>query len=199
MSSVALYLLAYLLISLTFRITRLVMVIRHSRRQGRGSMAAKPIFWVMTYSYLLFIAICGAEAFQTQRPFQWSVSLGGLSLYVLALSMRERAMQDLGRFFSPDIEIRKEHKVIRQGLYRYVRHPLLTCMGFEIIAVALVFNAYYSGLVLGLGFYFPLLWIRKTLEEKKLLQTLGSNYRLYCQDVGAFWPKLSRLRKVRYV
>ena len=104
--------------------------------------------------------------------------------------MREYAMRDLGRYFSPDIEIRSQHQVVREGLYRHVRHPLLACMGLEIIGVGLVLNAYWTlAVVLGIGFYFPLLIIRKTMEEKALLQALGDDYQIYQSEVGAFFPK----------
>ena len=104
-------------------------------------------------------------------------------------------MRDLGRFFSPNIEIRQTHYVIREGLYRYVRHPLLLCMAVEIVGLGLVFNAYHSLIWGGLCFYFPLIGVRWLLEEKELARSLGEEYRRYQEEVGAFIPKFSFLFK----
>src|SRR5205823_1472243 len=105
------------------------------------------------------LGCCSREAFGGGRGLSWRVSLAGLILYLAALILREKAMADLGRFFSTDIEIRRRHQVIRQGFYGYVRHPLLVCMAVEIIGLALVFNAYTTLLIGGVSFYFPLLMI----------------------------------------
>jgi protein-S-isoprenylcysteine O-methyltransferase Ste14 len=190
MTSLRPALLVFLVMSFCYRIARLVAVIRRTRRQPRGSVAARPIFWVMTVSYVIFLGCCTREAFESGRWLSWRVSLAGLILYLAALMLREKAMADLGRFFSTDIEIRTKHQVIRQGFYGYVRHPLLVCMAIEIVGLALVFNAYLTLFVGGIGFYFPILIIRQRLEERKLLDSLGAHYRRYQQDVGAFWPRL---------
>ena len=187
--SARVFLTTFLIGSLCFRLTRLVIAIRKAQSRDTGRTAARPIFWIMTLSYLIYLAFCGAEGFRRVGNFSWPVCAGGLLLYAGALALRERAMRDLGRFFSPDIEIRKEHQVVREGLYRYMRHPLLACMGWEIIGLGLIFNAYESLLVVGLGFYMPLILIRKSLEERTLVQSLGEGYRTYQREVGAFWPR----------
>src|SRR5438132_4508188 len=98
-----LYITVFLIISFSFRLIRLVTAIRKARGEGHGITTARPIFWVMTGSYLLFFGIGGWEALRQPMPQEWGISLFGLLLYVSALLLRERAMFDLGRFFSPDI------------------------------------------------------------------------------------------------
>lgn len=182
-----LYLWSFVVLSLSFRIPRLAFAIRQAR-QERGQKAVKPIFWVMAISYFIYFGSCAWEAFNLRNHFSYALSLFGLILFLSALALRERAMRDLGRFFSPDIEIRLEHQVIREGLYRYLRHPLLACMGLEILGIGLVFNATRTLLIGGIGLYFPLIWIRKTLEEHVLIAQMGENYRAYMREVGAFVP-----------
>jgi len=121
----------------------------------------------------------------------------GVAAYATALYLRERALRDLGRFFSPDIEIRARHEVIREGLYQHVRHPLLSCLALEILGLGLVFNAFKTLLAVGFGIYFPLIVIRQRLEEKALLRSLGDGYRSYQREVGAFWPRWTAGRLVR--
>jgi len=184
---------AFLLLSTLFRATRLVAAIRRAKRSAKGKVASKPIFWVMTLSYLIYLSLCVREGWTRNDLFAIPVFLFGVALYGLALSLREVAMRDLGRFFSPNIEIREAHHVIREGLYRYIRHPLLLCMMLEITAVGLVFNAYHSLLWGGFWFYFPLIGVRWLLEEKELVNSLGDEYRRYQEEVGPFIPKVSIL------
>jgi len=183
------YLAWFLVLSLAFRITRLIVAIKNSKARGRGFTTAPAMFWVMTVGYVCFLILGGWEGFSRASHFSWAISISGLCLYAAALLLRERAMSDLGRFFSPDIEIRQQHQVVREGLYRHMRHPLLACMGLEIIGVGCVLNAYWTLVVIGIGFYFPLIVIRKTIEEKALLKSLGEAYRSYQEEVWAFFPK----------
>ena len=192
-----LYLAVFLSVSFAYRLSRLVVSIRKARRQGRGRTTARPIFWVMTASYLLFLGFGSWEALRRAAPYAWSISILGLLLYGSALLLRELAMRDLGRYFSPDIEIRSGHRVVRQGFYSWVRHPLLVCLMTEVVGLGLLLNAFWTLLFLGGGFYLPVILIRKHLEEKTLLEQLGEEYRLYQQDVGAFVPKWDTLFGIR--
>ncbi len=181
----------YGILSLLFRLSRLIVVVRQAHASGRGSTTAKPMFWVMTIGFLIYMAIGAAEGWQKANSFHWGISALGVTLYGVALLLREKAIRDLGRFFSPDIEIRQRHHVIRKGLYRYVRHPLLLCMLIEVLAVGLTFNAFRTLLILGAGIYVPLLMLRWHLEERALVRSLGESYRHYQREVGAFWPRIS--------
>lgn len=189
MSRAGVFLVVFLALSMSFRLTRLVIAIRKAKSRGPGRTTAKPMFWIMTVSYLIFLILCAQESRHRLNSFSWSISLFGLVVYIAALGVREKAMRDLGRFFSPDIEIRRRHQVVRDGLYHYVRHPLLACMALEILGLGFVFNAYHALLFMGLGFYMPLILFRKSLEERALLASLGDAYRTYQQGVGAFWPR----------
>jgi len=191
------FLMAFLGVSLSFRLTRLLITIRRAKSHGAGQTTARPIFWIMTISYLIYLALCAREGFRRADGFFWPVCALGFFLYIAALALREQAMKDLGRFFSPDIEIRQAHHVVREGLYRYMRHPLLACMGLEIVGLGLVFNAYHALIAIGLGFYMPLILVRQALEERTLLKELGEAYRTYQREVGAFWPRFEMVFKAR--
>jgi protein-S-isoprenylcysteine O-methyltransferase Ste14 len=184
-----LYLTGFLITSTIFRITHLVFAVRKARSHNRGRTSARPIFWVMTGSYLLYLGVGSWESLRRAEPISWAISLLGLFLYVAALILRNRVMADLGRFFSPDIEVRPGHRVIREGFYAWVRHPLLVCMVVELMGLGLFLNAFRTLLFLGVCGYLPLIRVRQYLEEKTLLHQLGDEYRIYQRDVGGLLPR----------
>jgi protein-S-isoprenylcysteine O-methyltransferase Ste14 len=187
------YLIVFISISFTFRITRLFWAVRKSRQLGRGVTTARPMFWIMTGNYLIFLGFGAWEGLSHQQPHSWLLAGFGLAFYATALWMRELVMRDLGRFFSPDIEIRSDHRVIQEGFYQFVRHPLLVCLILEILGLGLALNAYRSLLLIGGGLYLPVILIRKHLEEKALVRQLGDNYRMYQRSVGALIPRWQTL------
>lgn len=181
----------FLALSFTYRMTRLHFAIRKARSEKPGTTSARAIFWIMTGTYFAFLGFGAGEALGRPFPQSWLLSGLGLGMYLFALWMRERVMKDLGRFFSPDIEIRKGHRVVREGYYGFVRHPLLVCLIIEILGLGLALNAPRALLWLGAGIYGPVILIRKYLEEKALVRQLGQEYQQYQKEVGAFIPKLN--------
>ncbi|MFA5975297.1 MAG: isoprenylcysteine carboxylmethyltransferase family protein [Elusimicrobiota bacterium] len=195
MNTVSLFITIFLVLSLGFRLTRLVIAIRKAKFRNSGRTAARPMFWIMTISYVVFLVLCVMENQRRLNAFSWALSFAGLFLYLTSLTLREKAMHDLGRFFSPDIEIRHQHQVVKTGFYRYVRHPLLACMALEIVGLGMVFNAYATLIFVGFGVYMPLIYLRKWLEERTLRAALGEAYRVYEREVGAFWPRWNILSR----
>jgi protein-S-isoprenylcysteine O-methyltransferase Ste14 len=137
------------------------------------------------------------EFFFVPRPFYYSAALLGVALLIVAGVIRMAAIRTLGKFWSLHIEIRTEHVFVRQGLYRYVRHPAYLSFLLEIIAIPLIGNAWWS-LGAALVGYVPLLLLRLRQEEAALVARFGDTYRAYQQEVGALIPRfpIHRMKRV---
>jgi protein-S-isoprenylcysteine O-methyltransferase len=63
----------------------------------------------------------------------------GLGMIVAGIAIRLIAIRTLRRFFTVDVAVLADHRLIRHGLYRYVRHPAYTgaLLSFYGLAVAL--------------------------------------------------------------
>ena len=94
----------------------------------------------------------------------------------------------LGNNITPTVSIRKEHNLVTSGPYRWVRHPLYTFGTIFILAIAF---AAANGFILGIGLLtlIPLV-MRTPLEEQRLLETFGDEYRDYMNKTGRYLPKL---------
>ena len=73
----------------------------------------------------------------------------GVVLFVAGLILRWWAIIILGRFFTVDVTIEKDHELVERGPFRIVRHPsytgvLLAFVGLASIAAELGCPACYS-------------------------------------------------------
>jgi protein-S-isoprenylcysteine O-methyltransferase Ste14 len=101
--------------------------------------------------------------------------VAGVALMVLGTGFRQWAVHTLGRFFTFQLTVRTDQKVVDSGPYRMLRHPsytgmLVTALGTGVaignwLSVALTFVPYTVSLVR-----------RIRVEEAMLRQGLGSDY-----------------------
>ena len=61
-------------------------------------------------------------------------------LFVAGLILRWWAIITLGRFFTVDVTIEKDHELIQRGPFRVVRHPSYTGVLLAFVGVALSFR-----------------------------------------------------------
>ena len=97
-------------------------------------------------------------------------------------------LSSLNNNITRTVAIRQEHKLITSGPYRYIRHPLYT-FGFIFIMTISVSAASWWIFGLGLVTWVPLA-LRTPLEEQKLIDAFGDEYREYMQRTGRYIPKI---------
>jgi protein-S-isoprenylcysteine O-methyltransferase Ste14 len=94
-----------------------------------------------------------------------------------------------------NLEIRGDHQLVREGIYRYMRHPAYSAIMLEVISIPLVGNAWWT-LALSVCVYIPLLLARWSREEREMIAKFGAEYEEYRQQVCAFvpWRRLETAR-----
>jgi protein-S-isoprenylcysteine O-methyltransferase Ste14 len=100
------------------------------------------------------------------------------------------AMKGLKIVFS---ETREEPCVIREGVFKIVRHPIylgsiLTYLGFLVFSMSIIGVTVW--LIIVLFYYFISIY-----EEKLLLQKFGDDYKEYMKEVPMWIPKLVKNNK----
>ncbi|MCS7241186.1 MAG: isoprenylcysteine carboxylmethyltransferase family protein [Candidatus Caldatribacterium sp.] len=109
----------------------------------------------------------------------------GVVLMVGGITLRLLAIRTLGKYFTPDIALVEGQRIVTTGVYRFLRHPSYTGELLAFGGVALVFWHFPSSLYI---FLFPLLGFlyRALLEERKLLEFFGEEYREYMRRTRRF-------------
>lgn len=92
----------------------------------------------------------------------------------------------LGRFYSPDVTLQKDHRLITTGLYGVLRHPRYLGVLLTTLGMALLFRSW-----VGLLLFVPMLGVilfRIRDEEALLLRTFGAEWETYCQHSWRLLP-----------
>ena len=106
-----------------------------------------------------------------------------------ALWLFWRSHSDLGLNWSAFLQMRKDHQLIRQGVYRSIRHPMYASIFLFGIAQALLLQNWVAGLSAPVTFAL-LYFVRTPHEEKMMREWFGEEYQDYIRQTGRIIPRL---------
>ena len=170
----------------------LLAVVRRSRRSDarsadRGSLA---LLWVViiisiALAYSLAYSAPAADMRADPRPLR-SV---GLIVFLAGLALRWYAIIYLGRFFTVNVAIAADHRLIDTGPYRYVRHPSYSGALLAFLGLGLCIANWLSLACALIPTFFAFLW-RIRVEEAALSAGLGDAYREYMHHTRRLIPAI---------
>jgi protein-S-isoprenylcysteine O-methyltransferase Ste14 len=111
----------------------------------------------------------------------------GIILMLLGIGIRQWAIAVLGQFFSLNVRVVEDHRVVDKGPYRWVRHPSYTGVLITFIGLSLAVQSLGALLVL-LAVFTISFGYRMHVEEKTLLTELGDNYASYMKRTKRIIP-----------
>jgi protein-S-isoprenylcysteine O-methyltransferase len=122
-------------------------------------------------------------------PHRRGFYLIGLGLFVCGIALRWYSIWYLGRYFTVDVAIAHEHRVIDSGPYRFIRHPSYTGALLAFPGFGFGLGNWMSILAVMLPITAAFLW-RIHVEERALMEALGESYRVYVQRTKRLVPFL---------
>jgi protein-S-isoprenylcysteine O-methyltransferase Ste14 len=96
----------------------------------------------------------------------------------------------LGKNLTDTVVTRREHTLVTHGPYHWVRHPFYDVVLLGVISMSLL-TANWLLALFGLA-AFAMLVVRTRIEEEKLIERFGDEYRAYIGRTGRFLPHLTR-------
>ena len=144
------------------------------------------ILGYITSFVLYMLAISWISWSQIVMP-SWLRWLGviGAMFSILLVAWIHRT---LGRQYSAELAIQKDHALVTSGPYARIRHPMYTALNMFSFSLALttsnILVLFFAVLVI-----VPFPWIAR-MEEKMLLETFGEDYREYMSKTGRFFPRI---------
>jgi protein-S-isoprenylcysteine O-methyltransferase Ste14 len=138
---------------------------------------------------LPFLYICTGIPHFADYAFRPVQAWLGLLIAIVSLAIFRLTHRALGRNWSVSLDVRVDHKLITEGIYQKVRHPMYSAFWLWAIAQALLLPNWVAGLsgVVGFGILF---FGRVSREERIMLDAFGDQYRQYMVRTYRVLPKI---------
>jgi protein-S-isoprenylcysteine O-methyltransferase Ste14 len=156
--------------------------VRQSREADRGTA---PL--IMLASLGTQIATMVEWRFRPVAFDPWPLTVLGAGLAFAGLALRLHAIRVLGRRFSATVRVARDHQLVAEGAYRYLRHPSYLGVLLVIIGIAVMFRSWLAATA-GVPLMVAVYRRRIRLEERALEATLGAAYRTYRQRTWSLLP-----------
>ena len=131
-------------------------------------------FYVLLTVYLAIIAV-SSYSFFTAGEIDLPVTAAGAVIFAAGALCRRAAIRTLSSFWSVFIEVKEGQKIVREGIYRYLKHPYYTAVVIELIGFSLICNSFW-GVFLTLTLQIPLLLVR-IYYENRILCVFGRRFK----------------------
>ena len=156
-------------------------------RQGPREIVLLTIAWVAFFLPLIWIAT-PVFAF-ADYPLHPIPLLTGAVCLALGLWLFHRSHADLGTNWSITLEVRDQHRLITQGVYRRIRHPMSSALVLYAVAHALVIPNWVAG-PSNLVAFAVLFALRVRAEEKMMVEQFGDEYAAYMARTKRLVPRV---------
>src|SRR3954453_1956566 len=129
--------------------------------------------WVGFFVPLIWVA---SRAFSfAEYELSAGPLVAGVMCLAIGLWLFYRSHADLGTNWSITLEIREQHRLITQGVYRRVRHPMYSALALYSIGQALVIPNWVAG-PSNLVAFTILVALRVHAEERMMVRQFGDEY-----------------------
>jgi protein-S-isoprenylcysteine O-methyltransferase Ste14 len=117
------------------------------------------------------------------------IQFSGLTMLVAGIAIRWSAIRTLGKYFTSIVMIKTDHRLIRNGLYKHIRHPAYTGALVAHLGLGLSFANWFS-----IGFssipFFVAAFYRMRVEDQVLRERFGEEYVDYSASTKRLIPLL---------
>lgn len=122
----------------------------------------------------------------------WPVRMAGLGIMLGGITLRRTAIRTLDRYFTYQLCLRPDHQIIRQGVYRRLRHPSYTGTILEMTGLLIIGRSAIALALFAASAALLFAW-RIRREEALLQERFGDEYRDYMRHSWRFIPWLYAL------
>ena len=160
------------------------------KKEGRPIMILLRLFgfafWIGVIIYLIRPPWMGWSQLPLLPWFRWT----GAALGAVCVPLFYWVATSLGKNITDTVVTRREATLVTHGPYHWVRHPLYSVAALFLVALALLLANWFL-LLMGI-LALILIAFRTPIEEAKLIEKFGDEYREYMKRTGRFIPRLLR-------
>ena len=177
-------------LGLFFLISELLLTVTRRSRSRTGTRQDQSTLGVL---WLVIMASVAAGLYVAGNwpaaalPYGRIIAFAGVLLFVAGLLLRWWAIIVLGRFFTVDVTIEKDHELVERGPFRVLRHPSYAGVLLAFVGLALSLQNWAALLAILLPILLAFIH-RMNVEEKALSRALGSSYTDYIRRTKRLVP-----------
>ena len=145
------------------------------------------ILWITIAICVNLGIILGFSHVGTIRTGNASISITGLAFIVLGLVIRWTAILTLKKYFTVDVAIAADQRLVTNGLYKIIRHPAYTGSLISFLGLGLSISSWISVVVIFIPILSAFLY-RIRVEEKALFEYFGEEYVQYASTTKRLVP-----------
>jgi len=167
---------------------------RHAKAVDKSSLGDRLLILLVGLGQVVLPCIVVTQpllAFAA-RPQPDACTMAGTVVMLAGLRLFWRSHADLGQNWSVTLELNADHRLVTEGLYREVRHPMYASFLVLGAGQALLVANWIAGLS-GLAAVALLMAVRLPREEAMMIEQFGDEYRDYRRRVGAVLPRWRRV------
>lgn len=161
-----------------------------SELRSRGVSRLERLLLVLLFFAMIVLPLIYVSTpwliFADYRLPMWIGWLGTV-IFLAALLLLWRSHADLGPNWLATVDVREGHRLVTDGVYRHIRHPMYAAHLLWAIAQALLLQNWIAGLAY-LLFLIPLYALRVPREEQMMLRRFGQEYRTYIDRTNRLIP-----------
>jgi protein-S-isoprenylcysteine O-methyltransferase Ste14 len=164
----------------------LVRSTKNSQDQDKGTLK---LLNIIIYSCVTLAVIFGFSGIGYIHTTTSIIPWIGLCVIIAGLMIRWTAILTLRKYFTVNVVIQSNHRIIKNGMYRFVRHPSYSGAIISFCGLGLAFCNGISIIVLTVPITIAFLK-RIHIEEKALMSAFGEEYINYRKISWALFPWL---------
>jgi protein-S-isoprenylcysteine O-methyltransferase Ste14 len=139
--------------------------------------------WIAVFAWMIDPDWIAWSSMPVPRSARWI----GAGLFVAGCGLLAWTFRSLDLNLTDTVVTRRAHTLVVHGPYRWIRHPLYDAVLLITVGFALAAATWFV-LATGLA-VFGLLALRTRIEERKLVERFGEDYRQYMRRTGRYLPR----------
>jgi protein-S-isoprenylcysteine O-methyltransferase Ste14 len=146
-------------------------------------VAGGVLFFAFIVLYAVYPPFMDALHFGLPSAARWigvGISLIGEAMWIYAQIL-------LSRYWSPQLRIQSDHRIMKDGPYKRIRHPIYSFMFVWSFGLVLFTSHWFFVCFFALTVI--LLCLRAPKEEQMMLREFGEDYARYMKETGRFFPR----------
>ena len=155
-----------------------------TRREDRGSLA---LIWIVVVASITACIVISGSTDVGRFHLGAAGRAIGIAVFVAGLAIRWWSIVHLGRYFTVDVAIHEDHRLVTDGPYAFARHPSYTGALLATLALGILAHN-VIGLVVLMVPVTAVMLHRIGIEERALRRAFGAEYVAYAARVKALVP-----------